>query len=141
MSKLRILLLASLLCITPVACNSGKAVIEGDTAKIEMKLNHATFVVQLAPTAQDVAYKVYAVAKANPEAKRAEVKLMMARQSLQDKYGNAPPEDQLMGTINVPDLDEVRKHVDADNYVITMKPIFAAQISTMQYAKLLRWPR
>jgi hypothetical protein len=132
-----------LVCALFLACSGqdGKATIEGDTAKIEMTIHHgAPFIDNLANTAFTVGQKVHAVAKANPSAKKAEVTLIMSKQGLQDKYGNAWTQDRVMGTITVPDLDEVRKYTDGGLYASSeaVKESYMAKISLLDYAYLLK---
>lgn len=115
-----------------------KGVLDGDTAKIERVIHSSSFFMDMTEaTAQEMAYEIRAVANKNPTAKKVEFKLLMDKRHLSDKYGNACPEDQLMGTIST-DLDEARKYASDDDYVIRMKPFFAAQIRMMKHAEMLR---
>jgi hypothetical protein len=117
-----------------------KATFEGDTAKIEMTIHHgAPFIDNLGIAAFNVAQKVYDAAKANPSAKKAEVKLTMSKQGLQDKYGNEWTEDREMGTITIADLDEVRKYTNGGRYASNeaVEGSSKAKIGGLKYAELL----
>ena len=134
---------AALLCVLLPACGGppGKATVEGDVAKIEMTLDHgAPFIDNLGNAAFNVGRKVYIVAKDNPSAKKAEVKLTMSKQGLQDQYGKEWEQDREMGTITVENLDEVRKYADDGLYASNeaVKQGYKAKISTLKYAELLK---
>jgi len=105
-----------------------------------MTIHHgAPFIDNLSNTAFNVAKEVYAATKANPTAKKVEVKLKMSKQGLQDKYGNEWKEDREMGTITISDLDEVRKFKDDGLYASneTVKGIYMGKIRRLDYAELL----
>ena len=109
----RLVLVASALASAAlfVACGGGggKAVVEGDTAKVEMVLHHGVpFIDNLQAASDQVGQRIYEVAQTNPQAKKVEVALKMSKDGMEDGYGKPWTEDRDMGTVRVTDLDEVR---------------------------------
>ncbi|MBI4466319.1 MAG: hypothetical protein HY656_02675 [Acidobacteria bacterium] len=90
-----------------------RVVVSGQTGTINFTVS-STQTLDLA--AWDLSEAVYKAAKAHRELKRLTVNVYMSNIGLVDEYGNQPATDIAMGSVQIDDLDEVRRYKDKDSY-------------------------
>jgi hypothetical protein len=81
---------------------------------------------------------VYRVATQHPEIRKIVVSFYFVPINMDDKYGHEAHGDRFMGTIEIDDLEEVRRYASSGAYANSRGDIFAAQIGSMEYAEYIR---
>jgi hypothetical protein len=87
---------------------------------------------------RDIALDVYGVATNHADVNKIVVSVYLHPSGLlTDHYGHKLPDELLIGSITIDDIDEVRRYASEGAYSLDRKAIFAAQVSQMEYAKYL----
>lgn len=107
----------------------GSCKIEGDTAKATY---YASAIQSPMIHGGDLANQVWEIAKANAAIKKIEVTVIFTGDTIVDSYGKAQPGPYIMGTVDVSDLEEVRKY-EKLMYWSTSREFFGFQIRNMRY--------
>lgn len=92
--------------------------LEGETIVIDWLTSSAQYGSKVDTEITKMMWKVWDSAKKYPDAKNARITVTMSHVGIEDKYGNEMKSSKEMGTIEIDDLDEVRRFVDSGHYGI-----------------------